>query len=130
MDQEPARPRRARDAARAVALDLTPLRVSRDYRLLWTGQFVSELGYQFARVAIYVQVFDLTGSAAAVGLTGLTGLLALIAGSLVGSSFIDARDRRSILMWSQVFMALAAGSCLRARSRGGRRWRSSTGPTR
>jgi MFS family permease len=111
-EPEPTRPRRVRDAARAAALDLTPLRVSRDYRLLWTGQFVSELGYQFARVAIYVQVFELTGSAAAVGLTGLTGLLALFAGSLVGSSFIDARDRRSILMWSQVFMALAAAILL------------------
>lgn len=109
---EPARPRRVRAAARVVALDLTPLRVSRDYRLLWTGQFVSELGYQFARVAIYVQVFELTGSAAAVGLTGLTGLVALFAGSLVGSSFIDARDRRSILMWSQVFMALSAAILL------------------
>ena len=75
-----------RAAVRAVAIDLTPLRESRDYRLLWTGQFVSELGYQFARVAIYVQVFELTGSAAAVGLTGLTGLVALFAGSLVGST--------------------------------------------
>lgn len=93
-------------------LDLAPLRVSRDYRLLWTGQFVSELGYQFARVAIYVQVFELTGSAAAVGLTGLTGLVGLIAGSLVGSSFIDARDRRSILMWSQAFLAIAAAILL------------------
>jgi MFS family permease len=111
-EPDPARPRRARDVARAAALDLTPLRMSRDYRLLWTGQFVSELGYQFARVAIYVQVYELTGSAAAVGLTGLTGLLALFAGSLVGSSFIDARDRRSILMWSQVFMALAAAILL------------------
>jgi MFS family permease len=109
---EPARPRRVRSAARVVAIDLTPLRVSRDYRLLWTGQFVSELGYQFARVAIYVQVWDLTKSTAAVGLTGLTGLLALFAGSLVGSSFIDARDRRSILMWSQVFMALGAAILL------------------
>ena len=111
-EPEPTHTRRVRDAARAAALDLTPLRVSRDYRLLWSGQFVSELGYQFARVAIYVQVFELTGSAAAVGLTGLTGLLALFAGSLVGSSFIDARDRRSILMWSQVFMALAAAILL------------------
>ena len=93
-------------------LDLTPLRVSRDYRLLWTGQFVSELGYQFARVAIYMQVFELTDSPAAVGLTGLTGLAGLIAGSLVGSSFIDARDRRSILMWSQVFLALSAAILL------------------
>ena len=40
---EPARARRVRAAARAVALDLTPLRASRDFRLLWTGQFVSEL---------------------------------------------------------------------------------------
>lgn len=93
-------------------LDLTPLRVSRDFRLLWTGQFVSELGFQFARVAIYVQVYELTGSAAAVGLTGLTGVLGLAAGSLVGSSFIDARDRRSILMWSQGFLALAAAILL------------------
>jgi hypothetical protein len=73
---------------------------------------VSELGYQFARVAIYIQVFELTGSAAAVGLTGLTGLGGLIAGSLVGSTFIDARDRRSILLWSQVFLALAAAILL------------------
>jgi MFS family permease len=93
-------------------LDLTPLRVSRDFRLLWTGQFVSELGYQFARVAIYVQVFEITGSAAAVGLTGLTGVVGLGAGSLVGSSFIDARDRRSILIWSQGFLALAAAILL------------------
>lgn len=109
---KPGRRRRARAAAHAAMLDLTPLRVSRDFRLLWTGQFVSELGYQFARVAIYVQVFELTGSAAAVGLTGLTGLVGLLAGSLVGSSFIDARDRRSIIRWSQVFLALAAGILL------------------
>ena len=109
---EPARARRVRAAARALALDLTPLRASRDFRLLWTGQFVSELGYQFARVAIYVQVFELTGSAAAVGLTGLIGVLGLLAGSIVGSSFIDARDRRSILMWSQIFMALSAAILL------------------
>lgn len=93
-------------------LDITPLRVSRDFRLLWTGQFVSELGYQFARVAIYVQVFEITGSAAAVGLTGLTGVVGLAAGSLVGSSFIDARDRRTILIWSQGFLALAAAILL------------------
>ncbi len=104
----PARPRRSRAIARAIALDVTPLRVSRDYRLLWSGQFISELGYQFARVAIYLQIWDLTGSTVAVGLTGLTGLIALFAGALVGSSFIDAHDRRSILLWSQMFMAAAA----------------------
>ena len=97
---------------RRLLLDTTPLRASRDFRLLWAGQFVSELGYQFARVAIYVQVWELTRSAAMVGLTGLTGLVALFAGTLIGSSFIDAKDRRTILLWAQVALALAAGILL------------------
>jgi MFS family permease len=97
---------------RRLLLDTTPLRASRDFRLLWAGQFVSELGYQFARVAIYVQVWELTRSAAMVGLTGLTGLVALFAGTLIGSSFIDAKDRRTILLWAQVALAVAAGILL------------------
>ena len=97
---------------RRLVLDVTPLRVSHDFRLLWAGQFVSELGYQFARVAIYVQVWELTGSPAAVGLTGLTGLIALFAGTLIGSSFIDAKDRRTILLWAQVALAVSAGILL------------------
>lgn len=99
---------RFRRRARGLTLDLTPLRVSRDFRRLWIGLFVSELGYQFARVAIYVQVQELTGSAAAVGLVGLTGLVAAIAGALVAGAFVDAHDRRTILLWSQVAFASAA----------------------
>jgi MFS family permease len=97
---------------RRMAVDLTPLRVSRDYRLLWGGGFISELGYQFARIAIYVQVTQLTHSAAAVGLVGLTGLVALFAGTLVGGSFIDAHDRRRTLMWAQVAYTIGAGLLL------------------
>ena len=88
-----------------IALDVTPLRVSHDFRLVWTGVFVSELGYQFTRVALYVQVFDLTRSTAMVGLLGLAGLIGQIGGALVGASFIDAHDRRRILVWSQVALA-------------------------
>ena len=95
---------------RRIAIDLTPLKVSRDYRLLWGGGFISELGYQFARVAIYVQVTELTHSTAAVGFVGLSGLVALFAGTLVGGSFIDAHDRRRTLMWAQV--AYTAGAAL------------------
>jgi predicted MFS family arabinose efflux permease len=87
---------------RRIALDVTPLKVSRDFRLLWGGGFLSELGSQFARIAIYVQVTELTGSAAAVGMVGLTGLLGIFIGTLVGGSFIDAHDRRQTLMWAQV----------------------------
>jgi MFS family permease len=95
---------------RRIALDLTPLRVSRDFRLLYFAGFVSALGVQVARTAIYIQVFDLTGSTAAVGMVGLTGFVALVLGTLIGSGFIDAHDRRRTLIWTQV--ALIGASIL------------------
>jgi MFS family permease len=97
---------------RGITLDLTPLRVSRDFRLVWAGTFVSEFGYQFTRVALYVQVWELTRSTVAVGFLGLTGLLGQVAGALVGGTFIDARDRRLILVWSQVALAGVTGVLL------------------
>ncbi len=97
--------RGARTRLARIALDLTPLRASRDFRLLWAGLFVSEIGYQFTRVALYVQVYALTGTPAMVGLLGLAGLAGQVAGTLIGASFIDAHDRRRILLWSQVLLA-------------------------
>ena len=107
-DDGPGRDGRVRSRLRRLLLDITPLRVSRDYRLLWTGTFISALGSQFARVGLYVQVYDLTGSPAAVGLLGLSGLAGNIAGTLVGGSFIDAHDRRSVIVWTQLGHVLVA----------------------
>jgi MFS family permease len=87
---------------RRLAIDITPLRASRDFRLLWSGSVVSAMGSQFARVGLYVQVFSLTGSPAAVGLLGLSGLAGSFAGVFVGASFIDRHDRRTTLLWSQL----------------------------
>jgi transmembrane secretion effector len=108
----PAIPPDRRSRLRRIAIDLTPLKVSHDFRLLWGGSFLSELGSQFARIAIYVQVTALTGSAAAVGLVGLTGLLGIVVGTLVGGSFIDAHDRRRTLMWAQVAHTASSGILL------------------
>jgi MFS family permease len=80
--------------------------------VLWIGLFVSELGFQFTLVATYVQVTGLTSSAAAVGVIGLVGFGGLVAGSLVGASFLDAVDRRKILIWSQFGFMAAAGLLL------------------
>ena len=87
---------------RRIATDVTPLRVSRDFRLLWGGSFVSALGSQFAKVALYIQVYALTGSPAQVGLLGVSGLIGSFAGVFIGGSFIDAHDRRGVLAWTQV----------------------------
>ncbi len=94
---------------RSLAADVTPLRVSRDFRVLWVGLLITELGFQFTLVATYIQVTRLTGSAAAVGLIGLVGFVGLVIGSLTGASFLDAFDRRTVLLWSQLGFVLAVG---------------------
>jgi MFS family permease len=94
---------------RRVAVDITPLRVSRDFRRLWLGLLASTFGSQFTIVATYIQVFRLTGSAAAVGLIGLVGFLALVVGTLVGSTFLDALDRRKVLIVAQLGYLASTG---------------------
>jgi len=109
---EPASSRRSRMGrmVRRVAVDLTPLRTSRDFRLLWLGLLASTFGSQFTIVATYVQVFRLTGSTAAVGLLGLVGFVALVIGTLAGSTFLDALDRRRILIAAQLGYLLSSGA--------------------
>jgi len=113
--RDPDRPSRLR----RVAIDLTPLRVSRDFRLLYFAGFVSALGVQVARTAIFIQVFDLTGSTAAVGMIGLTGFVALVLGTLIGSGFIDVHDRRLTLIWTQVTLIVASVLLVLSASAGG-----------
>jgi len=98
-----------RSLVRRIAVDVTPLRVSRDYRRLWLGLLASTFGSQFTIVATYVQVYRLTESTAAVGLLGLVGFLGLVAGTLGGSTFLDAFDRRKILIASQLGYLASSG---------------------
>jgi MFS family permease len=98
----PGRAARAGRTIRGLAVDLTPLRVSRDYRLLSIGQLVSETGHQVTMIAIFIQVFRITGSAAAVGFVGLVELFPLIVASFLGQSVVDAVDRRKLLLATQL----------------------------
>ena len=72
MSDRRARGRRRSAGAllRRIALDFSPLRVSRDFRLLRLGQVVSGIGSQIALVALPTQIFLLSHSAALVGLLG------------------------------------------------------------
>lgn len=97
---------------RGLAVDVSPLRVSRDFRLLWFGELISESGHQVARVAILIQVFQLTRSPAAVGLVGLVELLPLVLSSIGAGSIVDAVDRRKLLLATQVGFAGASGILL------------------
>ncbi len=90
---------------RRLLIDLTPLRRSRDFRALITGQLVSVLGTQLTAVAVPYQVYRLTHSSLDVGLVSLTQLLPLLIGSLIGGSVVDAVDRRRLLVVVQLCMA-------------------------
>ena len=83
---------------RALRMDLTPLRTSRDFRLLLTAGTVFYLGGMMTYVAIPFQIYDLTGSNAAVGLVGLVELVPLIIFGLYGGALADHVDRRKLLV--------------------------------
>jgi MFS family permease len=95
-----------------IAIDLSPLRVSRDFRRVWFGLVVSTIGSQFSVVAVFIQVTRLTGSELAVGATGLIYLVGLVAGSIVGGVVLDAWDRRRLLAISQTGLGLGTGTLL------------------
>ena len=95
-----------------IAIDISPLRASRDFRWLWSGLLISGLGVQFTIVATFVQIYDLTGSTAAVGVVGLVGLGGILLGILAGGMFIDATDRRSTLLGMQVLSGIGSAALL------------------
>jgi len=88
-------------------MDLSPFRY-RDYRLIYTAQFVSLLGTMATYVALPYQMYRLTGSSFSVGLLGLVELVPLLATAFIGGAIADAVDRRRIAIATDV--ALAAGS--------------------
>ena len=80
-----------------IAVDVTPVRVSRDFRLLMIGGVISSLGTQAVLVALPIQIYNLTHSAPLVGLLGLFELGPMIVVSLIGGAIADRRDRRPVL---------------------------------
>jgi MFS family permease len=101
--------------SRRLWADVTPLRESREYRLLFLGQLVSLLGRQITVVAVPVQVFQMTHSSLAVGMTGLASLGPVLVFSLVGGAVADAVDRRRLLVVTNVALAAtSAGLALNA----------------
>jgi MFS family permease len=80
--------------------DLRPLRESADFRRLWIGSTVSQLGQQMTAVTVSIQVYALSQSTFAVGLVGLCSLVPLIVFGLYGGAMADAIDRRTLALAS------------------------------
>src|SRR6516162_6214971 len=101
----PAHTGRVRRALGRAIVDTGPLRRHSGFRRLWSGQLIASVGSQLTVVAVGYQTYRLTGSTAMVGLVSLGQLVPLLAGSLFGGPFVDAWDRRRVLMATQVLLA-------------------------
>jgi MFS family permease len=87
---------------RRIAIDVSSLRESREFRLLVGGELLSSLGTQAALVALPYEIFILSHSAALVGLLGAFELGPMIVVSLLGGAIADRTDRRLVLLGAQV----------------------------
>jgi MFS family permease len=93
-----------------IAVDLAPVRESRDLRLLLGGELVTGLGTQAALVALPYQLYVETRSAFLTGLLGAVELVPLVTMALLGGALADRLDRRRLLLLDQVGLVLGAGA--------------------
>ncbi len=91
-----------------IAIDLAPVRESRDFRLLFTGRLFSMAGNAVATTAASWQVYGLTRSSLAVGLLTLTSSSGMFAGLLTGGMLADRHDRRVLMLASRTPLAAVA----------------------
>jgi MFS family permease len=95
-------PRPSRARLRALVIDVSPLRRDREFRWLFVGQLISNMGRQVTLVALPYQVFVLTGSALAIGGLSAATLAGLLLFSLPGGAIADAYERRRLLLITAV----------------------------
>jgi MFS family permease len=104
MDGNPDHP-----VSKGLGVDLTPLRVSKQYRRLYIAGFVTALGSQATYVAVPFQLRLLTHSTLDVGSIGLAELLPLIVFGLYGGVLADRLNRRRLIIsMEQVLMISTA----------------------
>jgi MFS family permease len=91
----------------SLAIDLTPLRKYRDFRLIFTAGLFSYFGSMITFVALPFQIKELTGSYWMVGLIGAVEIIPLIIFGLYGGVLADHVDRKKMI-WFTEFGTLVA----------------------
>jgi len=98
-----------------------------DFRLFWAGQLVSTVGSQMQLIAVNWHVFELLrgqsydltllgfeinlgAEALGLGTLGLVRILPIIIFALLGGMLADLRDRRRLIIWTQVSSGIIAGA--------------------
>lgn len=92
-----------------MLLDLSPLRASRDYRLLFFGQLVSFFGSMMTFIVVPWQMYQLTQSNAMVGYIALAEFVPMFCLAFVGGALADYVDKRRVLRFTEVGQTLLTG---------------------
>ncbi len=85
-----------------MLIDLSPLRASRDYRLLFFGQLVSFFGSMMTFIVVPWQMYQLTQSSAMVGYIYLAEFVPMVCLAFVGGALADFLDKRKMLRMTEV----------------------------
>jgi len=97
---------RINEAGSRIAIALT----HRNFRLLWMGALTSSIGTWMQKVAQAWLIVTLTGSSSAfyLGLDSFAGEAPILLFTLIGGVVADRRDRRHMMLTSQVVQMIVA----------------------
>ncbi len=85
-----------------MLIDISPLRISRDYRLLFFGQLISAFGTAMSFVVVPMQVYQLTNSTLLVGLLSASEFVLILLLAFVGGAYADFIDKRRMLRLTEI----------------------------
>ncbi|TDD29156.1 MFS transporter [Nonomuraea terrae] len=103
---------RVRRLVRHLSIDLSPLRDSRDYRLLFSSGVITMFGTMIAMVAVPYQMKELTDSYLAVGLVSLAEFVPMVVCGLWGGAIADALDRHKIIVLSELGLLITSSALM------------------
>ena len=78
----------------------------RDFRLFWLSLFISNIGTWMQMTATNWLLYQLTNSPLQLGLNGVFRAIPAIALGLISGTFADRYDRKWLLLWTQLILAL------------------------
>jgi MFS family permease len=85
-----------------MLIDITPLKVSRDYRLLFFGQLVSFFGSMMSFIILPWQMLHLTNSNEMVGYIYLAEFVPMVSLAFIGGALADALDKRKMIRLTEI----------------------------
>ncbi len=95
-----------------MLVDLSPLKVSRDYRLLFFGQLISFFGSMMTFIVVPWHMYQLTGSSAMVGYIYLAEFVPMVILAFVGGALADYFEKRRLLRLTEFGQGLASAALL------------------